>query len=86
MDTHDDFYRESDSLSSEDLTVKTIQNQHASIAKFLLKNKFLLSALEFHMELMEKGYENFELRDYFSNPGNFEGIREDATTLKPLGT
>ena len=43
-----------------------------AIANHLLSNHFLLSALELHLELAEVGKELPELRDFFSNPGNFE--------------
>lgn len=42
------------------------------IATKLLKYNFILTALEFHTELVESGRELPRLRDYFSNPGNFE--------------
>ncbi|CAN7941425.1 unnamed protein product [Ixodes hexagonus] len=42
------------------------------IASKLLKDNFILTALELHAELLESGRELPRLRDYFSNPGNFE--------------
>ena len=42
------------------------------IASVLLKNNLVLTALEFHTELAEIGKELPRLRDYFSNPANFE--------------
>ena len=42
------------------------------VAKRLLRWKLLLSALEVHTELCERGRELPLLRDFFSNPGNFE--------------
>lgn len=42
------------------------------IATKLLCDKFLLTALEFHTELIESGRELKQLKDFFSNPGNFE--------------
>ena len=52
------------------------------IAKRLLKWKFLLSALEVHIELCERGREQPLLRDFFSNPGNFESnTRYDGINL-----
>lgn len=42
------------------------------IASVLLKNNLVLTALEFHTELAEVGKEVPRLRDYFSNPANFE--------------
>ncbi|XP_062500867.1 RAB11-binding protein RELCH homolog isoform X2 [Corticium candelabrum] len=43
-----------------------------SIAERLLEQRFLLSALELHLELTEAGKELPRLRNFFSNPGNFE--------------
>eukprot|EP00118_Oscarella_pearsei_P026326 m.309769 g.309769 ORF g.309769 m.309769 type:complete len:1074 (+) comp47698_c0_seq1:27-3248(+) len=43
-----------------------------SIAEHLLANHLVLSALELHLELVEFGKELPVLRDFFSNPGNFE--------------
>ncbi|XP_014675386.1 PREDICTED: lisH domain and HEAT repeat-containing protein KIAA1468 homolog isoform X2 [Priapulus caudatus] len=43
-----------------------------SIAAKLLREKLWLTALELHTELLESGRELPRLRDYFSNPGNFE--------------
>ena len=52
------------------------------IAKKLLKWKFLLSALEVHIELCERGREQPLLRDFFSNPGNFEtSTRYDGISM-----
>lgn len=50
-------------LSQEDLD---------EIAKKLLKHQLNLTALELHTELIESGLEIPRLRDFFSNPGNFE--------------
>ena len=38
----------------------------------LLEDGFILTALELHTELLECGREVSTLKDYFSNPGNFE--------------
>uniref|UniRef100_A0AAY4AAP0 LisH domain-containing protein n=1 Tax=Denticeps clupeoides TaxID=299321 RepID=A0AAY4AAP0_9TELE len=43
-----------------------------AIAAQLLRDQYVLTALEFHTELLEAGRELPRLRDYFSNPGNFE--------------
>ena len=43
-----------------------------AFAEKLLKNQLLLTALELHTELVEVGLEIPRLRDFFSNPGNFE--------------
>lgn len=42
------------------------------IADILLKHQLYLTALELHTELVECGIEIPKLRDFFSNPGNFE--------------
>ncbi|XP_066577873.1 RAB11-binding protein RELCH homolog isoform X3 [Amia ocellicauda] len=42
------------------------------IASQLLRDQYILTALELHTELLEAGRELPRLRDYFSNPGNFE--------------
>ncbi|XP_061660856.1 RAB11-binding protein RELCH homolog isoform X2 [Syngnathoides biaculeatus] len=47
------------------------------IAAQLLRDQYILTALEFHTELLEAGRELPRLRDYFSNPGNFE--RQSST-------
>jgi hypothetical protein len=43
-----------------------------TIAVNLLKHNFILTALELHTELSECGRELPRLRDFFSNPANFE--------------
>ncbi|XP_048121780.1 RAB11-binding protein RELCH homolog isoform X3 [Alosa alosa] len=42
------------------------------IAAQLLRDQYILTALELHTELLEAGRDLPRLRDYFSNPGNFE--------------
>ena len=42
------------------------------IALQLLDKKLYLSALELYYELLEHNHEIGSLRDFFSNPGNFE--------------
>ena len=42
------------------------------VAENLIKSRLLLTALELHIELIENGRELAVLRDFFSNPGNFE--------------
>ncbi|XP_072267924.1 RAB11-binding protein RELCH isoform X1 [Pyxicephalus adspersus] len=51
------------------------------VAAQLLRDQLLLTALELHTELLETGRELPRLRDYFSNPGNFE--RPTATGAPP---
>ncbi|XP_042318009.1 RAB11-binding protein RELCH isoform X2 [Sceloporus undulatus] len=43
-----------------------------ALAAQLLRDQFVLTALELHTELLESGRELPRLRDYFSNPGHFE--------------
>lgn len=43
-----------------------------AIAIKLIKDKLILTALELHTELTEAGRQLSPLRDFFSNPGNFE--------------
>nr|CAD7570486.1 unnamed protein product [Timema californicum] len=45
---------------------------YSDIATKLLKENFLLTALELHTELVEAGRELPKLKEFFSNPGNFE--------------
>jgi len=49
-----------------------VQEDFDPIADILLKHQMYLSALELHTELVEYGIEIPKLRDFFSNPGNFE--------------
>ena len=42
------------------------------VATKLLDKKLYLSALELYYELLENNQEINSLRDFFSNPGNFE--------------
>lgn len=57
------------------------------VARKLLEEQYLLTALELHTELIEAGRENPKLRDFFSNPANFERTRQadvPNTTLREL--
>ncbi|KAK7881308.1 hypothetical protein WMY93_029717 [Mugilogobius chulae] len=57
------------------------------IAAQLLRDQYILTALELHTELLEAGRELPRLRDYFSNPGNFErqsGTPQPKTKLSDL--
>ena len=55
-------------------------DSYDKIAHKLIKEGFLLTALEFHAELIESGTELPRLRDFFSNPGNFEKQSEEDST------
>ncbi|XP_065672823.1 RAB11-binding protein RELCH isoform X2 [Hydra vulgaris] len=43
-----------------------------SVAKLLLEKRFFLTALEFQTELIESGKGSSRLKEFFSNPNNFE--------------
>lgn len=63
--------------SSEQKSIITYND----IATKLLNDKFLLTALEFHTELIESGRDLKQLRDFFSNPSNFEQhLQPDLST------
>lgn len=51
-----------------------------TIAAKLLHDRFILTALELHMELTESGRELARFRDFFSNPANFERGRIAETS------
>ena len=55
------------------------------VAAKLLKERLLLTSLELHTELLESGREIPRLRDFFSNPGNFERTRGADTLTSPTG-
>lgn len=42
------------------------------IAEELLKNKYILTALEFYTEIQERGNDLHRLKNYFSNPSHFD--------------
>ena len=46
-----------------------------TVAAKLLKDNFILTALELHTELVESGRDLPRLRDFFSNPSNFERLK-----------
>ncbi|GFO28822.1 lish domain and heat repeat-containing protein kiaa1468 [Plakobranchus ocellatus] len=49
-----------------------------SIALKLLRDNYILTALELYTEFIEAGRDLPRLRDFFSNPGNFERTKEDT--------
>ncbi|OWF38038.1 hypothetical protein KP79_PYT14356 [Mizuhopecten yessoensis] len=69
-----------DDTENDILPMEPSESSWDSIAHNLLKENFMLTALEFHTELIESGRELPRLRDYFSNPGNFERTRDDLTS------
>lgn len=56
-----------------------------SVAAKLLKDHYVLAALELHTELVESGRELPRLRDYFSNPANFERTKQNEASPPGLG-
>lgn len=54
------------------------------IASKLLGEKFLLTALELHAELCETDRELPILRDFFSNPNNFESLNIKPEPYAPM--
>jgi len=57
------------------------------VANRLLDDHLFLTALELHMELVESGRELSRLRDFFSNPANFErGARNPTTAVGGEGS
>ncbi|XP_012259710.2 RAB11-binding protein RELCH homolog [Athalia rosae] len=70
----------------EDSQITTTTHiSYIDIATKLLNERLLLTALELHAELCEAGRELPILRDYFSNPGNFEtqNIKPDPYVSMP---
>lgn len=49
-----------------------VRGDWEALGKTLLSEGLVLTALELHTELLEGGRNVACLRDYFSNPGNFE--------------
>lgn len=54
------------------------------IASKLLNEKYLLTALELHAELCESGREVPILREFFSNPANFESSSVKPEPFTPM--
>lgn len=68
--------------SGEDIKKDAIKSEpiwYNDFADKLISENFLLTALEFHAELTESGREISKLKDFFSNPANFE----NQATNKP---
>lgn len=65
-------------ISEVHVTPESTEVSWDAIATKLLKDNYILTALELHTELVESGRELPRLRDYFSNPGNFERTKEDT--------
>lgn len=72
-----------DSIEIKQVTLENPAKKTLSyndIATKLLEDKLLLTALELHTEFVEAGKEIKVLRDFFSNPGNFEISSQETTT------
>ncbi len=76
--------KQTDKVKASDPAPKSLEE----VADVLLNEKLILTALELNTELLENGREISKLRDYFSNPGNFEHVmpRLVATTKSDIGT
>jgi len=48
------------------------------IAQFLIKERYLLTALEFYAEMCEAGKDIPSLRKFFGNASNFEVAKESS--------
>ena len=55
------------------------------VADWLLQESYLLTALEFHTELLESGTDLEILSSFFSNPANFESEAVDCLCMPELG-
>ena len=75
---NDDNLQQNDKKSKNE----TMDVSWDSIAAKLLRDNYVLTALELYTEFIESGRELPRLRDYFSNPGNFE-ITKELTPSPP---
>ncbi|XP_041986672.1 RAB11-binding protein RELCH homolog [Aricia agestis] len=62
----------------------SVHISYEDIASKLLKDHHFLTALELHTELVESGKELPQLREFFSNPGNFEQHVTRATDFTSM--
>lgn len=70
-----DALKNDDREKSPDSSIDTDSVSLEIIAIKLIKENLILTALELHTELLERGRELNKLRDYFSNPANFEQVK-----------
>lgn len=56
---------------------------YGDIAAKLINENLLLTALELHTELVEAGREVPKLKEFFSNPGNFEHQAASRPEISP---
>lgn len=66
--------------ASGDIKSQPQQITYNDIATKLIQDRLLLTALELHTELVESGRELKQLKDFFSNPGNFELQTQEIPT------
>ncbi|XP_049819532.1 RAB11-binding protein RELCH homolog isoform X2 [Aethina tumida] len=66
--------------ASGDIKSQPQQITYNDIASKLIQDRLLLTALELHTELVESGRELKQLKDFFSNPGNFELQTQEIPT------
>lgn len=64
--------KETETEKLTDAAKEDIDINYLDIASKLLNDRLLLTALELHCELSEAGKEIPKLKEFFSNPGNFE--------------
>lgn len=68
-------------VNSDQRVQSNTQISYNEIASRLLGDKYILTALELHSELVEAGRELRILRDFFSDPGNFNLQTNEAPSL-----
>lgn len=71
----------SDSGVNVDEKLKDKIISYNEVASKLINDRLLLTALELHTELIEAGKELRILRDFFSNPANFELQSQEALSF-----
>ncbi len=73
-----------ESVPVQDRIPKTEGITLDAIAIKLIKDNLILTALELHTELLESGREQPRLRDFFSNPANFERTKQTEVSSPGL--
>lgn len=86
--THLTVYRHLSTTMTTQISIKTELTSekisYSDIAVQLLEDKLLLTALELYFELLEAGKDLPKLREFFSNPGNFE--QQSVSRLEQLAS
>ena len=65
-------FEETGPFPSPDSNDNRYKISYSDVAEKLIKDKLWLTALELHAELIEAGKEVPKLKEFFSNPNNFE--------------